>query len=380
MLVLIAVCISLCACFVESLVQPQHGVQRRAPSLQMHRNHDQKAENIYAGHQFSSRELERRSFFTTSGACIAGFGASLFLEGAYADDPSLVQTDSSLSAGDYDCLLDLPPVMPDCARLYLCRHGQTENNRLHLVQGARVDPSINNCGIEQAQRLGMTVSRLSFNSEGGVAIPGVVTHSKMRRARETAEILTSVASERWTKTTPQPKLLGQVPSLGEVDFGSLEGKNAKLAKMEMMSTFASWSIGDVDKRLAGGESGRDVLTRAVHALNGLSQTAVTSSESTIAPSVLAVSHSTYLRVLLSLVNDSPLSQAAFWKVNNGSINVVDVNIKGKTRVVNLNSGFFGGGRGLGVLPRGSSDDVDIEMPQCYLIRLNEVRHLNGMEV
>lgn len=147
----------------------------------------------------------------------------------------------------------------------------------------------------------------------------------------------------------------------------------------MMSTFASWSIGDVDKRLADGESGRDVVIRAVQALEELSKLAVSSS-ATGPPSILAVSHSTYLRVLISLVNDSPLAQSAFMKINNGSVSVVDVNINGKTRGVNLGSGLFGGGRGLGLLPRGKSGDVDIVMPEAFLIRTNEVRHLNGMEV
>jgi hypothetical protein len=81
-----------------------------------------------------------------------------------------------------------------------------------------------------------------------------------------------------------------------------------------------------------------------------------------------------------MVNDSPLAQSAFMKINNGSVNVVDVNISGKMREVNLNSGLFGGGRGLGLIPRGSSEDVNVAMPEAYLIRQNEIRHLNDMEV
>ncbi|KAI2490483.1 hypothetical protein MHU86_24106 [Fragilaria crotonensis] len=52
-----------------------------------------------------------------------------------------------------DCLLDLPPKPKDVVRLYLCRHGQTENNRLHIVQGSRVDPPLNNNGVLMAERL-----------------------------------------------------------------------------------------------------------------------------------------------------------------------------------------------------------------------------------
>ena len=49
-----------------------------------------------------------------------------------------------------------------------------------------------------------------------------------------------------------------IPSLGEVDFGDLDGKDVNSAKSVMMSTFASWATGDIDKRAGGeGESGRE---------------------------------------------------------------------------------------------------------------------------
>ena len=361
-------------CFVESLGVPQHSplVTRRCiPKFTIPMLPAQPYIDFVDENSFDSDN--RRLFLKKSGMYIAGLCTSFYAGDACAIDTSTQQ----LTSGDYDCLLDLPPVTPGCARLYLCRHGQTENNRLHLVQGARVDPPINDTGFEQARRLGMAISRLSSASSNGSAIPSIVAHSKMQRARMTAETLTSIASKSWSSTTPQPKLVGAIPSLGEVDFGSLEGTDSKKAKRQMMSTFASWAIGDVDKKLAGGESGRDVLIRAVKALEELSQIAVSSSTAG-PPSIMAVTHSTYLRVLLSAVNDSPLAQSAFVKVNNGSVNVVDVNLTGKTRNIDLYSGLFAGGRGLGLLPRGSSDDIDIVMPEAYLIRTNEVRHLEGM--
>eukprot|EP00970_Alexandrium_tamarense_P008802 scaffold1700_cov181-Alexandrium_tamarense.AAC.4 len=317
---------------------------------------------------------DRRLFLRKSAVSVTGSVLSSFPGYANADD--VLPTTTISCGGNFDGLLDLPRITPGCARLYLCRHGQTENNRLHLVQGARVDPSINNNGVEQATRLGMSISRLAEANGGDVgkdAIPTLVAHSRMRRARETAQALTYAA------TSASLKVIGIETSLGEVDFGELEGTDAKKARMEMMSTFASWSIGDIDRRLSGGESGREVLERAITALEKLSHTAATSTSSS---SMLAVSHSTYLKVLLSLINDTPLAQSAFWKIQNGSINVVDVNINGKTREVTFKSGIFGGGRGLGLLPRGGTKDKRLKliMPEAYLIRTNEVRHLDGMDV
>ena len=49
-----------------------------------------------------------------------------------------------------DCLADLPPILTNCVRLYLCRHGQTEYNRLKKVQGSRIDALLNDTGRKQA--------------------------------------------------------------------------------------------------------------------------------------------------------------------------------------------------------------------------------------
>ncbi|KAL7533501.1 hypothetical protein ACHAWF_004525, partial [Thalassiosira exigua] len=313
-------------------------------------------------------DCERRSFLRTSAAAI-GIAASTpacAVEPFAQPSPS---DSSALSTGNFDCLLDLPPVTPGCARLYLCRHGQTENNRLRLVQGARVDPPINGNGYEQARRLGLAVSRLSPRT-----IPKLAVHSNLLRSRETAEVLVSTAASQLpTRVDPALKVYGEMASLGEVDFGSLEGIDVKYFRQAMRNTFASWSLGDIDRRTGGGgESGREVLERAALALDGLSQIAASSSSP-----VLAVSHSTYLRILLSLVNDTPLAESVLWKIQNGSVNVVDVHVDGKKRLVTSSSSFFGGE--LVDRLRGSNG-LKLEIPEVHLVRRNEVRHLEGMNV
>eukprot|EP00581_Thalassiosira_minuscula_P017129 CAMPEP_0183720726 /NCGR_PEP_ID=MMETSP0737-20130205/13257_1 /TAXON_ID=385413 /ORGANISM="Thalassiosira miniscula, Strain CCMP1093" /LENGTH=343 /DNA_ID=CAMNT_0025950641 /DNA_START=143 /DNA_END=1171 /DNA_ORIENTATION=+ len=289
----------------------------------------------------SSRDYERRSFLTTAASMIGlvtAFPANAIEKNdssVTASVPSL--TTALMTTGDFDCLLDLPPITPGCVRIYFCRHGQTENNRLNLMQGARVDPEINGNGIEQAQRLGMAISRLTKSSSGRGVVPTLAVHSNLRRARETAQVLTSTASSQSTNI----KVYGELPSLGEVDFGNLEGKDVKAGKAAMRSTFARWSIGEIDARTGGeGESGREVLERTVVSLEELAK--IATSSSTTSSSILAVSHSTYLRVLLSLAGDTPLAESALGKLQNGSVNVVDVSVEGKKRLVTSKSGLFGG--------------------------------------
>jgi len=125
------------------------------------------------------------------------------------------------------------------------------------MQGARVDPEINSNGYEQAERLGMAVGRLIESDS--IHAPALVAHSNLLRAKETATILTDTANS-FLKVKQQSSLHlnGVVSSLGEVDFGSLDGKDVNAAKSVMMSTFGSWAMGDIDRRAGGqGESGRE---------------------------------------------------------------------------------------------------------------------------
>jgi Histidine phosphatase superfamily (branch 1) len=124
-------------------------------------------------------------------ACLSSLTLSPTISQAYAETasvattaapPSPTATDSivrhkihtearrQLSALDPDrdvdlrCLADLPTIPSDSIRIYLCRHGQTENNRLRKVQGARVDPPINDNGRIQATNLGRALALAGSSS------------------------------------------------------------------------------------------------------------------------------------------------------------------------------------------------------------------------
>lgn len=314
----------------------------------------------------SHEDCDRRSFLKNAPSLVG-----LVIATPANAIESIESNPAPLAAGDYDCLLDLPPITPGCARLYLCRHGQTENNRLNLVQGARVDPPLNDNGREQARRLGLAISRLE-GSNG--AAPRLAVHSRLRRARETAEVLAATASSQSTAKKPTLKVVGEVASLGEVDFGGLEGMGVESFRRARRATFASWAMGNVDARLGGeGESGREVLERAASALDELGKLATTSST----PSMLAVSHSVYLRMLLAMVGDASLAETVLWKIRNGAVNVVDVNVEGRKRLVTASSGLFGG-KLVGKIKGGNG--LELEIPEVHLIRRNEVRHLQGMDI
>ena len=144
-----------------------------------------------------------------------------------------------------DCLSDLPPLAADSVRIYLCRHAETENNRLGLVQGARIDPPINTRGRAQAQRMGEALSRASTQ-------PSIFLHSPLLRATQTTELAAAAMSRAPTVTAES--------SLAEVDFGQVaEGRPVAEVRGGMVQTYTSWAAGDIDQRMAGGgENGREV--------------------------------------------------------------------------------------------------------------------------
>jgi len=176
---------------------------------------------------------------------------------------------------DIGCLLDLPPVPEDSVRIYLCRHGQTDNNRLRKVQGARVDPSINYNGVQQSLRLGSALAKLEDKC------PPLIYHSNLIRSKETAEYAAR-------NIVDKAVILNELPTLGEVDFGSLaEGQPVSVARGGMIRTYGAWAAGYVDaKGEGGGESGREVMNRATSALSYLVKEAEANGGS-----VTAIAHS-----------------------------------------------------------------------------------------
>eukprot|EP00979_Chaetoceros_neogracilis_P001843 scaffold338_cov231-Chaetoceros_neogracile.AAC.13 len=282
------------------------------------------------------------------------------------------------------CLLDLPPITAGCVRVYLCRHGQTEYNRLRKVQGARVNPPINQTG--QAIRLGETLSMLKQNS--ATEFPRVALHSTLQRARETATVVSlmigkgsynerenvAYVDEVLSRDNPLSNndfkgmlQLKTLPSLGEVDFGSIEGKSVNDAKAEMMTTWAKWSLGKIDAIDGNdGESGRNVFQRVSLALNSLTEIAASTGGS-----VIAVTHSAYLRMFLSLALELPLVEAASLDQKNCCINVLDLSLT-ETVTIDAKSKVFGGR--LSMAP----NDFILEFPRAKVIVMNEIRHLTEL--
>mmetsp|Transcript_34147 Transcript_34147/g.48526 ORF Transcript_34147/g.48526 Transcript_34147/m.48526 type:complete len:335 (+) Transcript_34147:943-1947(+) len=296
--------------------------------------------------------VERREFLESIGiASVSLYAPTAVLA---ADDGTTDET----TGFDLKCLLDLPPKPSDCIRIYLCRHGQTENNRLRIVQGRRVDAPLNSNGIEMAKRLGKTLANLEEP-------PSIMVHSPLLRAKQTAEI----AAEQ---LTAKPKF-EVLETISEVDFGpAVDGQPVSEARSGMVKTYGAWSIGLIDTYPeGGGESGREVLQRSSSALRSLISLTNESQVGCIA----AVAHSTYLKILLAVLMEEPLAKASSRTLANASINVLDMKRDGSTTSIQGGSNLFGGTP----LSRAPSN-FKLKVPSGNVVRFNEDRHLRGISL
>lgn len=281
---------------------------------------------------------------------------------------------------DFACLSDLPPVPLDSIRVYACRHGQTENNRLRLVQGARVDPPLNENGIKQAKRLGEALIRASVP-------PTAIYHSPLLRAKETA----AVAAAQWKPSAPPTSVLD---SVREIDFGpTSDGTSVKQTKRLMVATYSRWAIGDLDARMASeGESGREVRIRSMNhnatfciavlkqlifklqvlvRVEQAMQDILELSRGSDARSVAVISHSSFLRTLLATLQNISLVNVASIDIENASVSVLDVKKSSERVKLGRTSPVFGGW-----LSRADAN-FGIEYPAAAVLRVNENRHLGS---
>jgi len=167
--------------------------------------------------------------------------------------------------------------------IFLMRHGETDANAKGIVQGAGLDPPLNEQGREQARLLGeaLAVEPIDFD---------LVVSSTLARARETADIIADSLSR--AACGPSPERL-YLPELSEMRYGELEGKSLKEMFPILKRLSQDWAAGKTATKCpGGGESPAAVLDRALPALSDLATKAKPLN-------VLVVAHSRLNKILLS---------------------------------------------------------------------------------
>jgi broad specificity phosphatase PhoE len=126
--------------------------------------------------------------------------------------------------------------------LYIIRHGETEFNRLQIVQGSGVDSELNDTGHEQASAFYESYQDIDFQ---------LVITSKLRRTHQTVRHFLD-KNIPWIET----------PDINEISWGVHEGMPATPERSALFAEMINhWKSGNFDAALEDGETAAQLKER-----------------------------------------------------------------------------------------------------------------------
>lgn len=179
-------------------------------------------------------------------------------------------------------------------QVYFIRHGETDNNKSHLLQGRGINASLNEVGWLQAREIAEALK--------DVPIQKILTSSLIR----TLETATPLIDQK-------DAVVESYADLDEMSFGKWEGAYFGDVKEEIHSMHIQWSSGNVDVEVEGGESPQQVFDRAGAKIIDI----LNNSEEEYFAFVI---HGRLIRIILSEFLGKGLKNMHLIKHQNGSIN------------------------------------------------------------
>jgi broad specificity phosphatase PhoE len=174
--------------------------------------------------------------------------------------------------------------------IYLIRHGETEYNRMGIVQGSGIDAPLNEKGQSQANAFFDRYGHLGFD-----------------------KIYTSVLKRSFQSVAGFQALgipLEKYAELNEICWGDYESKKMNaMEKGYYFELIESWKSGDVARPIEGGESPIDVADRQQPVIDII-------LSRTEEKKILICMHGRAMRVLLCTLLQKPLREMENFKHHN----------------------------------------------------------------
>lgn len=165
-------------------------------------------------------------------------------------------------------------------KIYLTRHGETDYNKMGVVQGSGIDSSLNALGRNQADAFYHTYADISFDK---------VYTSALKRTHQSV-----------SKFIERPVLHEPLADLNEISWGDREGIPVDdEGSAYYLQMIRSWQEGKTNVGIEGGESPEQV---AIRMKNALKYILVNDDEET----VLICMHGRAMRVMLTVMLRYPL--------------------------------------------------------------------------
>ncbi len=166
--------------------------------------------------------------------------------------------------------------------IYLIRHGETDFNRLGIVQGSGVDTSLNGTGQNQARAFFEHYKHIPFDK---------IYISSLQRTRQTVAPFLEL-----------PIPLEVIPELNEINWGVIEGATPTPESSQMfLDMLEAWRAGNLDQSVEGGESPNELYTRQQRGLQMMMERADEHC-------ILICMHGRALRSFLCLLTGTPLKE------------------------------------------------------------------------
>jgi probable phosphoglycerate mutase len=165
--------------------------------------------------------------------------------------------------------------------IYIVRHGETEFNKLGIVQGSGVDTDLNETGLMQAEQFFYTYQNKDFDK---------IYISALKRTKQSIQSFIS-------KGIPYEVL----PELNEISWGEFEGKVQDFKERTFyQQAVNAWNSGNYDIAVAQGETPNQLQARQKIAVQKI---LAASEEKT----VLVCMHGRALKSMVCLLLNEPLS-------------------------------------------------------------------------
>jgi broad specificity phosphatase PhoE len=184
-------------------------------------------------------------------------------------------------------------------KVYLVRHGQTDYNLQNIVQGSGVDTDLNDTGRKQAKAFFEAYQHIHFDK---------VYTSALKRSQQSVQRFIDLG-------IPTEALSG----LNEISWGTKEGHRVTPSEDEYYHyMLKEWQKGNVDLRIEGGESPKEVVERMKPAVAHILKQ---EHEKTI----LICMHGRAIRIILCHLLNYPLKSMDMFEHQNLCLYVLNYN-------------------------------------------------------
>lgn len=194
--------------------------------------------------------------------------------------------------------------------LYIIRHGETELNRLGIVQGRGVDSDLNDTGRAQAAAFFKHYATVDFDK---------IYTSALKRTQQTVQQFIDL-------DLPWEKQEG----LDELAWGLWEGQpNTEAARHAFKEMVELWQGGNYEAKFEGGESPNEVSGRLLETMELI-------KSRTDEKRILICMHGRAMRLLLCLLLEKPLSEMSDFPHQNTTLYKMSYT-DGKFAVIDFNN-------------------------------------------